>query len=130
MSSRMSWLTDLQNDSTTKDLLCDKTVEKFWIHIIGWYIPVLLKLPSARFRRLFPHIYASPASQQSASSKSWVQLGGGHGDVSPPLSANGWDIFCHIPHIFLFRICNWRAFKNKSDICHIAWRTFHARCYT
>jgi len=23
------------------------------------------------------------------------------------------------PHIFLFRFCIWRGFKNKSDVCHV-----------
>jgi len=30
-------LIDLQNDSTTQDLLGNKTVEKFWIHMISLY---------------------------------------------------------------------------------------------
>ena len=23
------------------------------------------------------------------------------------------------PHIFLYRFCIWRAFKNKSDVCYV-----------
>jgi len=23
------------------------------------------------------------------------------------------------PHFFLFGFCNWRGFKNKSDVCHV-----------
>jgi len=23
------------------------------------------------------------------------------------------------PHFFLFRLCIWRGFKNKSDVCHV-----------
>ena len=30
-------LNDLQNDFTAKDLLDDKTIEEFWIHMIGSY---------------------------------------------------------------------------------------------
>ena len=23
------------------------------------------------------------------------------------------------PHVYLFRFCIWRGFKNKSDVCHV-----------
>ena len=29
------------------------------------------------------------------------------------------DIMCHAPHIFLFKFCIWRDFKNKSNVCHV-----------
>ena len=40
-------------------------------------------------------------------------------DVSPPLFQTG-GIICHVPpHFFLFRVCIWWGFKNKSDVCHV-----------
>ena len=39
-------------------------------------------------------------------------------DVSPHFFR--WeDIICHGPHFFLFRVCIWRGFKNKSNACHV-----------
>jgi len=29
------------------------------------------------------------------------------------------DIICHVPYFFLFGLCIWRGFKNKSNVCHV-----------
>ena len=50
---------------------------------------------------------------------SWAQFGGGHGGRVPHTFSDGGGIICHVPHVFLFRFCIWRGFKNKSDVCHV-----------
>ena len=54
-------------------------------------------------------------------SHNWLHgrnLVGDTGDVYPNFFRWG-DIICHVPHFFLFRLCVWRGFKNKSKVCHI-----------
>jgi len=40
-------------------------------------------------------------------------------ETCPLTFSDSWDIIYHVPHIFIFRSCVWRGFKNKSDACHV-----------
>jgi len=48
---------------------------------------------------------------------------GDTGDVSPPLFQTG-DIICHAPPLFSLRVCIWRGFKTKYDVCHVLCQKF------
>jgi len=37
----------------------------------------------------------------------------------PPIFLDSGDIICHSPHVFLFKFCIWRDFKNESDVGHL-----------
>jgi len=43
---------------------------------------------------------------------------GTRGTLPPTFSDGGHNMPCP-PHIFLFRFCIWRGFKNKSDASHV-----------
>jgi len=47
-----------------------------------------------------------------------AQICGGTGDVSSHFFRRR-DIICHGPPFFLFRLCTWRGFKNKCNVCHV-----------
>jgi len=45
------------------------------------------------------------------------------GDVSPHFFRWG-DIICHVPPLFSLRVCIWRGFKTKGDVCHVLCEEF------
>jgi len=48
---------------------------------------------------------------------------GDTGDVSPTF-LDGGDIICHVPQLFSLRVCIWRGFKTKFDVCHVLCEEF------
>ena len=34
------------------------------------------------------------------------------------------DIICHVPPLFSLRVCIWRGFKTKCDVCHVLCEAF------
>jgi len=44
---------------------------------------------------------------------------GDTGDVHPHFFQTIGIYYAMSPHIFLFRFCIWRGFKNKNDVCHV-----------
>ena len=50
-------------------------------------------------------------------------LVGDAGDVSPHFFRRG-DIICHVPPLFSLRVCVWRGFKTKYDVCHVLCEEF------
>jgi len=49
----------------------------------------------------------------------WAQFGGGHGGRLPSLFQTGGHNMPCASHVFLFKFCICRGFKNKSDVCHV-----------
>jgi len=50
-------------------------------------------------------------------------LVGESGDVSPHFFRR-WDIICYVSPLFSFRVCIWRGFQTKCDICHVLCKEF------
>jgi len=46
------------------------------------------------------------------------------GDVCPPTFSAGEDIICHVPSPFSLRVCSWRVFKTKYDVCYVLCEKF------
>jgi len=55
--------------------------------------------------------------------QTWAQFGGGHGGRVPHFFSR-WDIICHVPPLFSLRVCIWRGFKTKCDVCQVLREEF------
>jgi len=42
----------------------------------------------------------------------------------PPTFLDGGDIICHVTPLFSLRVCIWRGFKTKCDVCHVLREEF------
>ena len=42
----------------------------------------------------------------------------------PPTLLDGGNIICHVPPHFSLRVCIWRGFKTKCDVCHVSCEEF------
>jgi len=56
-------------------------------------------------------------------------LAGDTGDVSRHFFIRGYMI-CHIPPHFSLRVCIWRGFKTKCDVCHVLCEEFFMLDFT
>ena len=45
-------------------------------------------------------------------------------ETCPPYFFRLGDIICHVPLLFSLRVCIWRDFKTKYDICHVLCEEF------
>jgi len=50
-------------------------------------------------------------------------LVGSRGTCTPTFS-DGADIICHVPPLFSLRVCIWRYFNTKYDVCHVLCEEF------
>ena len=42
----------------------------------------------------------------------------------PPSFSDGEDKISHVPPLFSLRVCIWRGFKTKCDVCHVLCEEF------
>ena len=55
--------------------------------------------------------------------RAWAQFGGGHRGHVPTTFLEG-GITCHVPPLFSLKVCIWRGFKTKYDVCHVLCEEF------
>jgi len=46
------------------------------------------------------------------------------GGACPPNFLDRGDILCHVPSLLSLKVCIWRGFKTKYDVCHVSWEEF------
>jgi len=44
--------------------------------------------------------------------------------MCPPTFLDRGNIICHVPTLLSLKVCIWKGFKNKCDVCHVLCEEF------